>query len=101
MQALRKTNADVAAASKELSQMEIEHTTQQKATAAARRPKAGVRPPPVPHSSNIVLSHSPSLKGKRWWMFCVIERKLSVLITSSSAGASSTANRMSFISIYF
>lgn len=51
LQVLRKANGDIAAAAKELSQMEIEHSAQQKATAAARKPKAGVRPPPASHST--------------------------------------------------
>lgn len=49
---LRKANVDIAAAAKELSQMEIEHAAQQKATAAARKPKVAGPPAPVLDESN-------------------------------------------------
>ena len=44
MQVVKKSNLDIAAAAKELSQLEIEHVSQQKVTLAARRLKAVVRP---------------------------------------------------------
>ena len=43
-QVLRKANVDVAAAAEELAALEVEHAAQQKATAAARKPKPAVRP---------------------------------------------------------